>query len=179
MDTQFNDTKFNLVISIVAIALAFLFGSLQAYAVEFGTEEGTNQDTYTQDFKALDTDHDGTLDSKEVRNDHLFKNKIKAADTDNDGTVDQKEYTEYRAQHEKKQMKRVISDSTITTKIKALLIKDVGLKSLKINVDTYKGQVILSGFVASEAQSQQAEKIAKSVEGVTSVKNSLVVKGGE
>ena len=47
---------------------------------------------------------------------------------------------------------------------------------MKINVDAYKGTVILSGFVDSETMAQQAEKVAKSVDGVQTVKNSLVVK---
>lgn len=175
MDTPINDTRFNVVLSLVAIAVAFLLGSLQAYAVEFGNAEGIDQDAYTKAFKDMDKDNDGTLDSKEVRNDPLFKNKVKAADKDNDGTLDQNEYNEYRAQHEKKEMKRVVSDSTITGKIKAKLLKEEGLKGMKVSVETHQGVVLLSGFVDNADQVKQAETIAKSTEGVKSVKNSIVV----
>lgn len=171
-----DNSRFNLTAISLAIATAFCLGSLQAHAVEFGNEEGVDQNAYETSFKAMDTDNDGTLDANEVRNDPLFKNKIKAADKDNDNTLDQAEYTEYRSQHEKKVAKRVISDSTITAKIKAKLLKEEGLKGMKVSVETNHGDVLLSGFVDSADQIKQAENIAKSTEGVKSVKNSLVVK---
>jgi hyperosmotically inducible protein len=160
--------------TVLVIALALGASSLQAYA--FGTADDVDQSAYASDFKALDKDNDGTLDKAEVKHDKLFANKIKAADKDNDGTLDQAEYTEYRSQAEKKNMKRVVSDSTITSKVKAELLKDQGFKSLKVSVKTNHGVVLLSGFVDTEEQIKQAEKIARSVEGVTTVKNSLLVK---
>jgi osmotically-inducible protein OsmY len=69
-----------------------------------------------------------------------------------------------------------IDDSVITTKVKAVLAKDDFLKSFKISVETYKGIVQLSGFVDSQSTVNKAEKIAGSVTGVKSVKNSLVIK---
>jgi hyperosmotically inducible protein len=50
------------------------------------------------------------------------------------------------------------------------------MKSLAIKVQTYHGQVILSGFVDNAAQSKRAVEIASGVRGVLSVKNSLVIK---
>ena len=50
------------------------------------------------------------------------------------------------------------------------------LKSLKISVKTYRGEVILSGFVENAAMKQKAEQIASNIQGVRLVKNSLVVK---
>jgi len=47
---------------------------------------------------------------------------------------------------------------------------------MKISVETHQGVVLLSGFVETEAQIKQAEAIAGAIEGVKSVKNSLVVK---
>ena len=69
-----------------------------------------------------------------------------------------------------------VDDSVITTKIKSRLAADDFLKSFQISVETYKGTVQLSGFVNSEQASNKAVEIANSVEGVRSVKNSLVVK---
>jgi osmotically-inducible protein OsmY len=69
-----------------------------------------------------------------------------------------------------------VDDSVITTKIKSLLAEDDFLKSFQISVETYKGVVQLSGFVNSQKASTQAAKIAKSVRGVKSVKNDLIVK---
>ncbi len=69
-----------------------------------------------------------------------------------------------------------VDDSVITTKIKTLLAQDDFLKSFQISVETYKGTVQLSGFVNSRDAVSRAGEITRSVKGVTSVKNNLVVK---
>lgn len=71
---------------------------------------------------------------------------------------------------------RVASDSSITTKVKAGLVADPDLKAMNISVDTEGGVVMLSGFVASKAEADKAATLAKSVDGVTSVKNTIKVK---
>ncbi|MCK7515835.1 MAG: BON domain-containing protein [Desulfobacterales bacterium] len=47
-----------------------------------------------------------------------------------------------------------IDDSVITTKVKSLLAEDDFLKSFEINVETFKGDVQLSGFVNSQKASR-------------------------
>jgi hyperosmotically inducible protein len=69
-----------------------------------------------------------------------------------------------------------IDDAWISAKVKALLLKDEGVKGLDVNVETHKGTVQLAGWVNSPAQIAQAEAIAGSVEGVKGVKNDLQVK---
>ncbi|WP_319405378.1 BON domain-containing protein [uncultured Desulfosarcina sp.] len=69
-----------------------------------------------------------------------------------------------------------VDDSVITTKVKSLLAADDFLKSFQVGVETYKGVVQLSGFVASQAAVDKAVEIARDVQGVKSVKNDLVVK---
>ena len=69
-----------------------------------------------------------------------------------------------------------VDDSVITTKVKALLAEDDFLKSFQISVETYKGMVQLSGFVNSQEAVDKAGKIARSVKGVNSVRNNLIVK---
>jgi hyperosmotically inducible protein len=69
-----------------------------------------------------------------------------------------------------------VDDSVITTKVKALLAQDDFLKSFQISVETFKGTVQLSGFVNSEKAVDKAGEIARSVKGVESVKNNLIVK---
>lgn len=69
-----------------------------------------------------------------------------------------------------------LDDSVITTKVKYALLADPDVKSLDISVETFKGVVQLSGFVNNAEQARKAAGIAKSVQGVRSVKNSLVVK---
>ena len=69
-----------------------------------------------------------------------------------------------------------VDDSVITTKVKALLANDDFFKSFQISVETYKGTVQLSGFVNSQKAVDKAAEIVKSVKGVKSVKNNLIVK---
>ena len=69
-----------------------------------------------------------------------------------------------------------VDDSTITTKVKALLAEDNFLRSFQIGVETYKGTVQLSGFVNSQNAVDKAGQIAMSVKGVRSVNNNLIVK---
>ena len=69
-----------------------------------------------------------------------------------------------------------VDDSVITTKVKSLLAADDFLKSFEISVETYKGTVQLSGFVGSQKAVGKAGEIARSVKGVKSVKNDLLVK---
>jgi hyperosmotically inducible protein len=70
----------------------------------------------------------------------------------------------------------VIDDATITSKVKAAIFAEPGLKSLQINVDTVKGEVTLSGSVDSQANSDMAEQLAGAVAGVKQVNNRLVLK---
>lgn len=69
-----------------------------------------------------------------------------------------------------------IDDSAITTKVKAALLDDSGLKSFSIGVETYKGTVQLSGFVNSDTLRSRAGSITAGVAGVKAVRNNLVVK---
>ena len=69
-----------------------------------------------------------------------------------------------------------VDDSVITTKVKSLLANDDFFKSFQISVETYKGTVQLSGFVNSQQAVDKAGEIARSVKGVKSVKNDLIVK---
>ena len=69
-----------------------------------------------------------------------------------------------------------VDDSVITTKVKAAIFNEPTLKSSEINVETFKGVVQLSGFVSSQADINKAVEVARSVKGVTSVKNDMRVK---
>jgi hypothetical protein len=69
-----------------------------------------------------------------------------------------------------------VDDSTITTKVKAAIFNDSSLKVFQINVETFKGEVQLSGFVDSAQSVKKAGEVARGVGGVKSVKNNLIVK---
>jgi osmotically-inducible protein OsmY len=67
-------------------------------------------------------------------------------------------------------------DTVITTKVKAAILSEPNLKSTEINVETFKGVVQLGGFVSSQASIDKAVEVARSVKGVTSVKNDMRLK---
>ena len=69
-----------------------------------------------------------------------------------------------------------VDDTVITTKVKTAIFQDDTLKSSEINVETFKGVVQLSGFVHSQAAINRAVELARTVGGVTSVKNAMRVK---
>lgn len=69
-----------------------------------------------------------------------------------------------------------VDDSVVTAKVKAGILNEPTLKSMEINVETFKGVVQLSGFVSNPAAVGKAGAIARGVHGVTSVKNDIRVK---
>lgn len=69
-----------------------------------------------------------------------------------------------------------IDDAVITGKVKAAFAADPTVKATEINVETFKGAVQLSGFVAQPADASRAAEIARGIKGVTSVKNDVRVK---
>lgn len=69
-----------------------------------------------------------------------------------------------------------VDDTVITTKVKSAIFSEPNLKSAEINVETFKGVVQLSGFVRSQADIDKAIAVARTVNGVKSVKNDMRVK---
>ena len=69
-----------------------------------------------------------------------------------------------------------VDDAVITSKVKSAIFGDPSLKSLEISVETFKGEVQLSGFVSSAENERKAVEHARSVKGVKSVKDDLRLK---
>ena len=69
-----------------------------------------------------------------------------------------------------------LDDAVITTKVKAAFVEDDDLKATEIQVETFKGVVQLSGFVAQRSHIGKAEQVARGVKGVKSVKNDIRLK---
>ncbi|MDO9632647.1 MAG: BON domain-containing protein [Humidesulfovibrio sp.] len=70
----------------------------------------------------------------------------------------------------------VVDDTAITAKVKADIFQAPTLKSSEINVETFKGVVQLSGFVASQADKDRAAEVARMVPGVKEVRNDVLLK---
>ena len=69
-----------------------------------------------------------------------------------------------------------IDDTVITAKVKTAIFNEPSLKSMEINVETFKGRVQLSGFVSTPSNASTAVNVARKVGGVTSVKDDIRVK---
>jgi osmotically-inducible protein OsmY len=69
-----------------------------------------------------------------------------------------------------------VDSAAITSKVKAALLGDSGLKSFAIDVETFKDVVQLSGFVDNDQLKSRAGDLAAGVSGVKSVRNNLIVK---
>ncbi len=70
-----------------------------------------------------------------------------------------------------------IDDATITTRVKTAYVNDPVVGALRIDVDTFKGVVTLSGRVKSKDEEQKAIQIARSIKGVTDVRSTLQIEG--
>jgi len=69
-----------------------------------------------------------------------------------------------------------VDDSVITTKVKAAIFNEPGLKVSEVQVETFKGVVQLSGFVSSRDDIKGAVRVASAVSGVKSVTNDMRLK---
>ena len=69
-----------------------------------------------------------------------------------------------------------IDDTVITTSVKAAILNEPTLKVSEINVETFKGDVQLSGFVSDPEMATKAVEVARGVKGVRAVKNDMRVK---
>jgi hyperosmotically inducible periplasmic protein len=74
-----------------------------------------------------------------------------------------------------KSVGETIDDGTITTRVKTALLNDPDVAGLKIDVDTFKGVVTLSGGVKSATERDKAVAIARKISGVTDVKSTLQI----
>ena len=70
---------------------------------------------------------------------------------------------------------RPIDDATITTRVKTSLLNDPDVGGLRIDVDTFKGVVTLSGRVKTKDEEAKAIALARKIGGVTDVKSTLQI----
>lgn len=71
---------------------------------------------------------------------------------------------------------QVVDDTTIGTKVKAKLFDEDSLSGFAIDVQVFEGTVTLTGAVDSTDDKAQAERVTRSVRGVTDVNNLLKVR---
>ncbi len=79
------------------------------------------------------------------------------------------------ANAEDRKFGQMVTDATITAKVKTKLLANANISGTDINVDTENNVVMLTGQVESKVVKQLAEYIAKNTSGVQSVNSHLTV----
>ena len=69
-----------------------------------------------------------------------------------------------------------LDDAAITTQVKSRFVENKEVNAAAISVETLKGTVMLSGFAKSTTERNTAERIARAVNGVVTVKNEIAVR---
>jgi hyperosmotically inducible protein len=72
----------------------------------------------------------------------------------------------------------VIDDTVLDTRVKAALMANPQVNSYDFKVETRKGEVLLSGFVNSQAELNLAMDLVQAVDGVKSIQNNVTLKDG-
>ena len=72
-----------------------------------------------------------------------------------------------------------VDDATVTARVKTALLNDPQVAGLKIDVDTTKGIVTMSGIVTSRGEEQRAIQLARGIPGVVDVKSTLQVQAAQ
>ncbi|CAN5833516.1 BON domain-containing protein [soil metagenome] len=74
-----------------------------------------------------------------------------------------------------KSVSDTIDDATITTRVKTSFVNDPDVGAMRIDVETFKGVVILSGRAKSKQEEQKAIELARKIRGVVDVKSTLQI----
>lgn len=168
---------------ISKLTQAMIFGGLLATTITLNAfafdlqEVQTGETPYLNAFQQLDANHNGQLTWAELQKDSAAKPAtFKAYDQNADSHLSYQEYAEMKTHISQQAIKGAMSDSWITTKVKAKLLEETAFKSFNISVETHQGDVIISGFVNDATLRSKAEQLVAGIEGVKSVKNAIVVK---
>jgi hyperosmotically inducible protein len=127
-------------------------------------------------FKQADSNGDAMISLEEFVTQGGHVQAFREGDANADGQLGSDEYIKASANNDRIKASKFVDDAWITAKVKALLLKQDGMKGLEVNVETHKGIVQLAGWVGSAEQVARAEKIALGVEGVKAVRNDLQIK---
>jgi osmotically-inducible protein OsmY len=124
------------------------------------------------DFQNLDRNADGYLSRAEIAAVPEIARRFAHFDTDKDRRLSRREYAAAREEDER----RAVVDAALTARVKQALNGVHGIPSTAISVETYEGEVQLSGFVPAADLASRAGRITAGVSGVRMVHNNLVVR---
>jgi hyperosmotically inducible protein len=154
--------KENLMRPYIALAAAFAMGV--AYAQP------------SEKFRSLDRNGDGYLTKDEVSQIQGYDRAFDEADENRDGRLTPDEFIKSESILERQQLGKAVDDGVLTTKVKAALLRERGLKSTDVHVESHQGRVLLSGFVDNDDQKRRALNVASHVSGVKEVRDGINVR---
>lgn len=128
------------------------------------------------EFVRLDANRDGLLSFSEIRHMDEYHEPFAQADANRDGRLDATEAIKAHQLYERALAARYAQDAWITAKVKTALLREKGLDSMDVSVETFDNQVLLSGFVADVEQKKKALLVASTVAGVQGVKDGLATR---
>jgi len=151
--------------SILILILAVTLGAVTATSPMAGL--------VTPPFNAYDSDADGAISLEEFQAQGGLVKSFHDSDMNRDLSLSADELASASASTDRIMSTRFVDDAWITAKVKTMLLKDDIVKGLSVNVETRKGMVQLSGWVNHAFQIDQAERVARSIDGVKSIRNDL------
>jgi hypothetical protein len=163
------------ILSVTALAWSIPFA--QAGANPPAAQPGVIQpQTESAEFRKLDSNGDGYLSRAETRHLDGYQKAFDEADRDGDDRLNATEAITAHQLYDRARAARFAEDTWITTKVKTALLREKGLDSLDVSVETFDNRVLLSGFVADESQKRKALLVASAVDGVKDVKDGLAIR---
>jgi hypothetical protein len=127
-------------------------------------------------FRSLDRNSDGFLSKEEVAHIPGYERAFDEADDDRDSRLNPDEFVKSESIHDRQRLGKAIDDTIVTAKVKAALLRERGIRSNDVKVETSQGRVFLSGFVDTEDQKKRAVAVASRIEGVREVRDGLHVR---
>ena len=163
------------ILSVTALAWSIPFA--QAETPSDRPQVGVTQPQASNaEFHALDTNHDGYLSRDEVRQLEGYERAFAQADANHDGRLDPDEAIIAQQLYERAKAARYAEDAWLTTKVKTALLREKGLDSMDVSVETDHQRVLLSGFVDDAVQKRKAVLVASKVDGVKNVKDGIEIR---
>ncbi|MFP5419178.1 MAG: BON domain-containing protein [Gammaproteobacteria bacterium] len=126
-------------------------------------------------FQMYDGNRDGSISLEEFQAQGGLVKAFHDGDSNHDLRLSKDELAGANASNDRIMSGNFVDDAWVTTKVKTMLLKDDIIRGLSVNVETRKGTVQLSGWVNDETQIARAEQVARSIDGVKSVRNDLQV----